>query len=139
MSLSISNLPGAARLQPTGTIAAASSGSEAATLREKNRTLVDSAPYLASLTATDLEVVYQATGVRLDESSKTFPLLAADIGLARQTGELPAGKSIDVDYLARMLEKYSGPEWADSLGTQLRTAIDYLEQRGGQPGVNLMA
>lgn len=68
-----------------------------------------------------------------------LPSLAADIGLARQSGDLPPGKSIDVDYLARMLEKYNGPEWADSLGTQLRTAIDYLEQRGGQPGVDVTA
>ena len=137
MSLSVTNLGDAAYARSVGSISS-TAVSQAQPLRG-NEALMDSAPYLANLTATDLEVIYQATGVRMDEESKTFPLFAVEVAMDRESGALPAGQNIDTDYLTEMLRKHTGQADGDWILPQIQKGLDYLAGRDGQPGVNVMA
>ncbi len=137
MSLSVSNLGGAAYTRSVGSISS-TPAPQSQPLRA-NKTLMENEPCLANLTATDLEVVYQATGVRLDENSKTFPLFAVEIATDRQSGALPAGQNISTDYLTEMLRTHTGQVDEGWLVPQIERALDYLAGRGGAPGVNALA
>ncbi len=78
------------------------------------------------------EVVYQATGVRLDKNAKIFSLLAVELGTDRASRALLAGQDVSTQYLIQMLEKYSGEEYASSLGAQSKSTIAYLARRAAR-------
>ena len=81
--------------------------------------------YLALLTPADQELVFQATGQRVDAKSTLAPMLAFTIGIDRANGGL-AGKEVDEAYLQQLKTLYNGtPEGRHWLPT-LDRALDYL-------------
>lgn len=136
MSFAITRTSGTA-FQPTlDSLAPTSKADSGSPLR--NGALVERTPALARLTATDLEVIYQATGERIDENSKLIPLMAFDVASDRENGRLEAGQPIDIAYLTELLDRYERSNVEDQ-ADQARRAIEYLAQRGGAPGVDLNA
>lgn len=137
MSLTVSNLGGASYTRIVGSIS--STAAPQSHPMRANKTLMEDSPYLANLTVTDLEIVYQATGVRMDENSKTYPLFAVTIAMDRESGALSAGQNLSTDYLTEMLRMHTGQVDADWLLPQIERALDYLAGRGGAPGVDVLA
>lgn len=72
MGLSVPNLGGFASSRSIESLAPAAT-SRAQPLRA-NASLMENSPVLANLTTSDVEVVYQATGVRLDELQDLPPV-----------------------------------------------------------------
>lgn len=81
---------------------------------------------MSALTASDREIVYQATGRRVDENSKLVSIFAVEIALDRQSGYLSAGEDISPAYLQQMATKYAGEEYAQSFGVAIGNALSYL-------------
>lgn len=81
--------------------------------------------YMASLTAADRELVFQATGTKVDESSHLVPMFAVAIGVERQAGGL-AGREVDVSFLQGMRDAYSGSAEGKNWIPTLDRALSYL-------------
>ncbi len=92
----------------------------------------DGARYLGSLTASDRELVFQATGVRVDtDPSKPVPLLAVQIGMDRSNGAFSGGQDVSIAYLQNLSGTYSsGPAFNQAMVDQLQKAMDWLRSAG---------
>ena len=94
---------------------------------------------MSALTASDREIVYQATGRRVDESSNIVSIFAVEIGLDRQSGYLSAGQEISPAYLHLMAEKYAGDEYSQSFGVAIGNALSYLAEQAPRTGIDVTA
>jgi len=92
---------------------------------------------MSALTASDREIVYQATGRRVDENSKLVSMFAVEIALDRQSGYLSAGKDISPAYLQQMATKYAGEEYAPSFGVAIGNALSYLAGQTTRTGIDV--
>lgn len=72
-------------------------------------------------------------------NSKTFPLFADQIAMDRESGALPSGRDISIDYLTDLLKMHTGQVDADWIVPQIQGALDYLVGRGGRPGIDVRA
>lgn len=93
-------------------------------------------PELKYLSKSDLELVYQATGQRIDASSELVPMFAIQLANDRQYGNLPPQGPISSDYLTELISKYRDQQWMVDQATR---ALDWVNQRGGTSGVDLTA
>lgn len=91
---------------------------------------------LAYLSKSDFELVYQATGQRIDASSEIVPLFAIQLAMDRQSGGLPPQGPVPASYLSGLLSRYSDAPW---MVEQASRALAWVEQRGGTSGVDLQA
>jgi hypothetical protein len=81
---------------------------------------------MSALTTSDREVVYRATGRRVDENSKLVPMFAVQIALDRKSGYLSTGQDVSSAYLQAMATTYAGKENEQSFGAAIDKALSYL-------------
>lgn len=91
---------------------------------------------LGSLTKSDFDLVYQATGQRIDASSQVFPMFAVQLANDRRNGTLSPQGPVSADYLANLRNEYANTPW---MVDQASRALDWVQQRGGQSGVDVTA
>jgi len=96
-------------------------------------------PYVAELSTSDRELVFQATGRRVDENSAIVPMFAVEIALDRKSGQLQPGEEISATYLNQMAAKYSGDEYKPSFGVAIGRALDYLAGNSAGTSLNILA
>ncbi len=94
---------------------------------------------MSLLTASDREVVYQATGRRVNDSSKIVSMFAVEIALDRQSGYLLAGQEISPAYLQLLATKYAGDEYSQSFGVAIDNALSYLTGQAPQAALDVTA
>jgi hypothetical protein len=95
--------------------------------------------YAKSLTASDRDLIFAATGQRVDENSQLMPALAYQIATDRRNGAFSGGQSVSIPYLQDLSATYSsGPGASASMVEQLQKAMDYL-RGAGQTGVDVSA
>lgn len=93
-------------------------------------------PELQHLSQADFELIYQATGQRIDASSEIVPMFAVQLANDRRYGDLPAQGPVPADYLARLISRYDDSPW---MVEQAARALSWVEQRGGRSGIDLSA
>ena len=96
-------------------------------------------PYIAALSASDKELVFQATGQRVGEHSDIVPLFAVEIGLDRMSGRLPQGGEITPSYLRDMASKYESSENTASFGAAISNALKYLTTQAAKSGLDVLS
>lgn len=82
-------------------------------------------PDLKYLTASDRELVFQATGVRLTDDSKGMPIFAVQLAMERKNGGF-SGQDVSVDFLRGLAQTYSDSRASQSMGPQIDAALDDL-------------
>lgn len=92
---------------------------------------------MSALTPSDREIVYQATGHRVDENSKLVPMFAVQIALDRKSGYLSAGQDVSSAYLQAMATTYAGKEHEQSFGVAIGNALSYLATQTPQTGIDV--
>ncbi|WP_105034453.1 hypothetical protein [Cryobacterium aureum] len=127
MSLSVNSAASIAGLTPSRTSAPRSTGVQPAD------------KLMSLLTASDREIVYQATGRRVDDSSSIVSMFAVEIALDRQSGYLSAGQEVSPAYLQLMATKYAGDEYSQSFGVAIGNALSYLAGQAPRTGIDVTA
>lgn len=93
-------------------------------------------PEMQYLSQSDFDLVFQATGRRIDASSEIVPMFAVQLANDRHYGDLPPQGPVPADYLAGLISRYSDSPWMVEQATR---ALEWVEQRGGRSGVDLNA
>jgi hypothetical protein len=93
--------------------------------------------FMSALTASDRDVVYQATGRRVDENSTLVPMFAVEIALDRKSGNLSTGQEVSSAYLRAMATTYAGKEHEQSFGVAISKALSYLAAQAPRTGVDV--
>lgn len=89
-----------------------------------------------SLTGPDRELIYQATGQRIepgfDSSKSSTTIFAALIAAARSHGQLAPGQEVSAGYLTNLSRQYDQTDPANNpIAPFLDKALAYLNTRGG--------
>jgi hypothetical protein len=97
---------------------------------------------MTSLTGSDRELIFQATGQRIDKdfdgTQQTAPMFAFDLANARTNGTLKQGQDVTISYLKTESHRYDKQGGVNPIAPYLDKAIDFLKKRGG-PSVDLNA
>lgn len=93
-------------------------------------------PELDYLSRSDVELVYQATGKRVDASSELVPMFAVQLANDRRYGNLPAQGPVPAAYLTNLITRYADSPW---MVDQASRALEWVQQRGGLSGVDVTA
>ena len=110
--------------------------------RSSTARAVEAAPtdnLMSFLTPSDREIVFQATGYRLDEDSKLVSMFAVAIALDRKSGYLSAGQDISSAYLNEMASTYADKRYDQSYGAATGKALAYLATLTPRTGIDVTA
>lgn len=108
--------------------------------RSSTARAVEAAPtdnLMSFLTPSDREIVFQATGYRLDEDSKLVSMFAVSIALDRKSGYLSAGQDISSVYLQDMATTYAAKQYEQSYGVATSKALSYLATLAPRTGIDV--
>ena len=94
---------------------------------------------MSYLTPSDREIVFQATGYRVDEDSQLVSMFAVAIAQDRKTGYLSAGQDISSAYLQEMATTYSHKQYDQSYGVATGKALAYLATFAPRTGIDVTA
>jgi len=92
---------------------------------------------MSFLTPSDREIVFQATGHRVDESSKLVSMFAVSIALDRKSGYLSAGQDISSAYLQDLATTYAAKQYEQSYGAATSKALSYLATLAPRTGIDV--
>jgi len=94
---------------------------------------------MSYLTPSDREIVFQATGHRVDEDSQLVSMFAVAIAQDRKNGYLSAGQDVSAAYLKEMATTYANKQYDQSYGAATSKALAYLATLTPLTGIDVTA